>query len=444
MNTKSLLKNNRASIQHEKLNKEIKRLLFLNPTMDFKIILRTLCSLPELTITEKNEWVKTLKKRRLEFIKDAMKAPSIIIDCVKDHFKSWNQFVEPVSLDDIRTIISGTKIPFLEVAGDLINPLEISRMLNNYLIGQERYSQKLALCFYLHHLRIHNKEKDIPKANLLAYGPSGVGKTFGPQMLAKLLGVQFGVVNCNSLVQEGIIGTCITDVFDEIYTKAGNKISEVEKSVVLFDEFDKLFSNGHFNERILNEFLNVIDDDNTVSFRHGHYDVIRISTKNILFIFSGVFSGLEDIVAKRLNTRGIGFGIEKNKLVKHENFHQEVNEIDFAEYFKRDELSGRINQYVYVDKISESTMVDILLKSKDSPVNYFKNYFGVRDIQLDITHDGAEAIAQYAYKKNLGVRGLKSTLFKVLDYDMFLLSKDNIVIDKNYVEEIIYPTPNLP
>ena len=132
---------------------------------------------------------------------------------------------------------------------------------SNYLIGQERYSQKLALCFYLHHLRIHNKEKDIPKANLLAYGPSGVGKTFGPQMLAKLLGVQFGVVNCNSLVQEGIIGTCITDVFDEIYTKAGNKISEVEKSVVLFDEFDKLFSNGHFNERILNEFLNVIDDD---------------------------------------------------------------------------------------------------------------------------------------------------------------------------------------
>ena len=415
------------------LDEKIKQLLLVNPTLDFKITLRTLCSLPELSVREKETWIEKLKERRIEFLTDSV-IPNEVIDYVKDHIKSWNEFVEPVTLENVRTIIEGTALELADVAEDLITPREISNMLNQYLIGQQEYSEKLALCYYLHFLRNKGMGMDIPKCNLLAFGPSGVGKTYGPQVLAKLLGFKLGVVNCNNLVQEGIRGPRITDVFSSIYS-VSDDTEDVEKAVILFDEFDKLFAQGEFNERILNELLNIIDDNNSVSFEHGFNNTVRISTCKMLFIFSGVFSGIEDIVAKRLNWNGVGFG-NKRKMISND-YHYYVEEGDFAKYFNRDELTGRISQYAYVNSMTQETMVHILTESKESPLKGFQNYFNSRNIQLTMTTDGAGAIAKYAYERKLGVRGLKSTLFKVLTDAMFNLQQKNIVIDEQYVTKKI-------
>lgn len=417
------------------LDAKIRQLLLVNPTLDFKVALRTLNSLPTLSIRDKEGWVKTLEQKRSEFEIDAVENDDAA-EYVRDHIKMWTKHVGPLTLADVSAIIKNSSIKLVDVAGDMLNPREISMMLNQFLIGQEEYSRKLSLCFYLHVLRSKSDEQ-LPKANLLAYGPSGVGKTFGPQKLAELFGFPLGVVNCNNLVQEGIRGPRITDVFDSLYEEADCEAENIENAVILFDEFDKLFAPGEFNERILNELLNVIDDNNSVSFTHGYNDNVRVSTKNMLFIFSGVFKDIENVVAKRLNAHGVGFESQGKRSIMQGDYHKYVDETDFANYFKRDELTGRISQYAYVSNMTVDTMAHILLESKESPFCNFQNYFSTKGIHLYITLEGAQAIAQHAYNRNLGVRGLKSTLFKLLDEDMFSLTPTDIIVDEEFVKRKI-------
>ncbi|MBR6981559.1 MAG: AAA family ATPase [Prevotella sp.] len=420
--------------EEKELTVKIRHMLLLNPLMDFKVVKHAYNSIAELKLGEKWTFLRKLNESRKEFVREASDTDNVI-EYVKDHLENWNQEIAPLTIDDIMEIIKGTKMDFMDLAEKYITPMAISQKLNQYLIGQDEYSRKLSLCFYMHVMRSRGKGKRMPRPSLLAYGPSGVGKTFGPQTLAKLFGFKLGVVNCNTLVQEGIVGQTVTDVFTELYAANGNSVDGMEDSVIFFDEFDKLFEAGYYNERILNEILNIIDDNNTVQFATGSWgnSKERVSTGGMLFIFSGVFSGIESIVQKRVNTHSIGFGQEKGEKVEGD-YHRYVQENDFAEYFNRAEIAGRITQYAYVCPISKDGMANILRDSKESPVGYFEDYFNLRGIGFNVTDDGAEAIADYAARKNLGVRGLKSTLFKILEDDMFTLDKQEIVVDKEYVE----------
>lgn len=424
------------SLKSLRLDEEIKKLCLINPLMDFKIIKRTIDSLPMLGIKEKEQWIKVLKKRRDEFVVETADAFNTTArDCVRDHIASWEKEYGTIPLQGIFDLLHETEYQIFDIAPEHVTPKAISEMLDGYLIGQPEYSRKLSLCFYLHLMR--NKTNAImPKANLLAFGPSGVGKTFGPQKLAELFGLKLGVINCNNLVQEGIHGPHLTDVFSEIYHECDEELAQVESAVILLDEFDKLFHGGEFNDRILNELLNILDDNNSVSFSTGPLSSERVSTRNMLFIFSGVFSGIESVVRKRMGANAIGFGCAQKGLIQGD-LHKYIKDSDFTTYFHRDELAGRILQYAHVNSLSEEVMVDILMKSKDSPLNYYVNYFKERDIQLHLTDEGAKAIASYASKNHLGVRGLKSTIFKILDEEMFCLDANEIVIDRQFVEKKI-------
>ena len=141
-------------------------------------------------------------------------------------------------------------------------------------------------------------------------------------------------MNCNNLVQEGIHGAHITDVFSEIYDECNQELEPVESAVILLDEFDKLFLKGEFNERVLNELLNIIDDNNSVSFSTGMLTSERVSTKNMLFIFSGVFNGIEEVVRKRLGANAIGFA-QSGVVGMEGDFHKYVEESDFSAFFHR-------------------------------------------------------------------------------------------------------------
>lgn len=433
MKEKTKSRTKATSLKSLQLDEEIKKLCLLNPLMDFKIIKRTIDSLPTLRIKEKEQWIKVLRKRRDEFvIETADPFNTTAHDCVKDHIDSWEKEYGKIPLQGILDLLEDTEYQVFDIAPEHVTPVTISEMLNGYLIGQPEYSRKLSLCFYLHLVR--NKMKvNMPKPNLLAFGPSGVGKTFGPQKLAELFGLKMGIVNCNNLVQEGIHGAHLTDVFSELYRESDEELGPVESAVILLDEFDKLFQAGEFNERVLNELLNIIDDNNSVSFSTGSLSSERVSTKNMLFIFSGVFSGIESVVRKRMGTNAIGFCSADRGQIEGD-YHKYVVDSDFYSYFHRDELTGRILQYAYVNSLSEELMVDILMKSKDSPFNYFVNYFNLRDIKIRLTDEGAKAIASYARQRQLGVRGLKSTMFKILDEEMFLLDREEIVIDRQFVE----------
>ncbi len=423
-----------TSTANAKLDKEIKKLFLVNPLMNIKVCMQTLENLDNLKLKEKRDWVKKLNKEREDFLLNAIMDKDEIKKKLIRHINSWESHVGALQLDDILEIIDGTPFNLVDVAFDKLSPLSIANLLEKYLIGQHEYAQKLSLSFYLHIMRNNNHDVGVPNLNLLAYGPSGTGKTFGPQILSKIFGFKLGVVNCNNLVQEGIHGPHISDTLKEIYDDTEDDVEEVEKAVILFDEFDKLFSRGEFNERVLHELLNFIDDDNSVTFSNGYNDVVRVSTKNMLFIFSGVFSGIEDVVRKRMGCSGLGFSKVSAPEIKGD-YHDYVRDEDFATYFNRDELAGRIMQYAHVNIMTEEVMVNILLNSKGSPLHFYVNYFKNKNINLELTEDGAKAIAAVANKKHLGVRGLKSTIFKVLSQDMYNLDKEEIIVDRDLVEK---------
>lgn len=413
----------------EKLNQQIRHLLFLNPLLDIRVIKNHLAMLPNQLKNDKLETIRLLTKQRMDFINSSSNNGYI-----KRHIRNWEREIGPVTFGDVVQLIEGRGITVMEAAPHLVIPQQIEQWLSKFLIGQPEYARKLSFCFYLHEIRKNDKELSLPRPNLLVYGPSGVGKTYGPHKLAEIFQFPFGVVNCNNLVQEGVVGNTLTTVFTKLYMKYKEDMSS---AVIIFDEFDKLFESGYYNERILNELLNIIDDNNTLTFNQSdaiyHNEKTSMKTNNMLFIFTGVFRGIEDVVRKRLGDHGIGFAHGSGCNMEGD-FHQYVTDDDFAKYFHRDELTGRIQQYAYARELKEDDLVDILLHSEESPVTTFVNYFKMRDIDITVTEDGARAIAAASIRRHLGVRGLKSLLFNILSDDMYAMNSPEIVVDKYFVD----------
>ncbi len=424
----------------EKLNQQIRHLLFLNPLLDIRVIKNHLAKLPSQLKNDKLETIRLLTKQRMDFVNSSSNNGYIKVNSssnngyIKRHIRNWEKEIGPVSFGDVVQLIEGSGMTIMEAAPHLFVPQQIEQWLSKYLIGQPEYARKLSFCFYLHEIRNNNEQLNLPRPSLLVHGPSGVGKTYGPHKLAELFQVPFGVVNCNNLVQEGIIGNTLTTVFTQLYMKYKEDMSS---AVIIFDEFDKLFEKGYYNERILNELLNIIDDDNTLTFNQTdtiyHYEKTSMKTNKMLFIFTGVFRGIEDIVRKRLNDHGIGFA-NGNGLNMEGDYHQYVTNDDFARYFHRDELTGRIQQYVYARELEVDDMVNILLHSEESPVTTFVNYFKMRDIDFSVTEDGARAIAAASIRQHLGVRGLKSLMFNILSDEMYAMNTPQIIVDKYFVD----------
>ncbi len=413
----------------EKLNQQIRHLLFLNPLLDIRVIKNHLAMLPNQLKNDKLETIRLLTKQRMDFVNSSANNGYI-----KRHIRNWEREIGPVTFSDVVQLIEGRGITVMEAAPHLVVPQQIEQWLSEFLIGQPEYARKLSFCFYLHEIRKNDEQLSLPRPNLLVYGPSGVGKTYGPQKLAEIFQSPFGVVNCNNLVQEGIVGNTLTTVFTQLYMKYQEDMSS---AVIIFDEFDKLFESGYYNERILNELLNIIDDNNTLSFNQSdaiyHNEKTSMKTNNMLFIFTGVFRGIEDVVRKRLGDHGIGFA-HRSGCNMEGDYHQYVTDDDFAKYFHRDELTGRIQQYVYARELKEDDLVDILLHSEESPVTTFVNYFKMRYIDFSVTEDGARAIAAASIRRHLGVRGLKSLLFNILSDDMYAMNSPEIVVDKYFVD----------
>ncbi len=413
----------------EKLNQQIRHLLFLNPLLDIRVIKNHLAMLPNQLKNDKLETIRLLTKQRMDFVNSSANNGYI-----KRHIRNWEREIGPVTFSDVVQLIEGRGITVMEAAPHLVVPQQIEQWLSEFLIGQPEYARKLSFCFYLHEIRKNDEQLSLPRPNLLVYGPSGVGKTYGPQKLAEIFQSPFGVVNCNNLVQEGIVGNTLTTVFTQLYMKYQEDMSS---AVIIFDEFDKLFESGYYNERILNELLNIIDDNNTLTFNQSdaiyHNEKTSMKTNNMLFIFIGVFRGIEDVVRKRLGDHGIGFAHGSGCNMEGD-FHQYVTDDDFAKYFHRDELTGRIQQYAYAKELKEDDLVDILLHSEESPVTTFVNYFKMRDIDITVTEDGARAIAAASIRRHLGVRGLKSLLFNILSDDMYAMNSPEIVVDKYFVD----------
>lgn len=365
------------------------------------------------------------------------------IEMGKERMEQWEEEFGALKMHHVLALSSTLNAPLLDLLGrKMVSPSSIKESLSRYVIGQDEYVEKLSLAFYMNYLRRNGGgEKELPRSTLLVYGPTGSGKTYAVQILSKIFNVNVGIVNCNSIVQEGIVGESITSTFTDIYLRNNNAESAVENAIIIFDEADKLFEGGEYNERIINELLSIIDENGQVFFNTSHgnrsYDSRRVSTHNMMFIFSGVFAGLEASVNKRMNVNKLGFSNGSSE-VDTTHYHDFVTSEDFVNLNIKPEILGRITDYAHVRALSEGDIKEILLTSKGSPLRPFKELFREHNMELKLDEEGADILAAEAYARSLGIRGLKALLWELFTPMMKTLNAESsgeISINKEFIEQ---------
>lgn len=419
----------------------IQRLLFSNPSINIEMCRKIMDALSVKTEEEKEliranlqESVVLYKEREKE--SDGKPPYRERCNMIKEHIQKWENVFGKVSLADILSLIDLSDFKLDDVGSGYLTPKSLFEMLNEFVLGQEAYCRKLALIIYTHIKRIKESSINMPKANLLVYGNSGVGKTYAIQVAAKKLGIPFGICNCNTVVPEGIVG----EQFKDALTRAYMEYKCLDHIIIFFDEFDKLFKkNGHYNNRLLEELLLFLDDNNIISFPESfkqNCDYLQIPSKNITCIVGGMFEPLREAVKKRLSINTLGFSVGGPDHLTDSQLYELVNRDDLKKVLNSDELYGRIGHFVRVNDLSADQLTEILLKARETPLDYLRNYFSHHDIQLTITEDGAEEIATAAYNQHVGVRGLKSILWEIMEDEMHDVDQSNrtICINREYVQ----------
>ena len=417
----------------------------INPSLDTNMCEKIIATLDKKTTSDKEKLLHILKKHMVNFKEGAQNfSSSIFYDMMCDKIRKKIKVCEnyfTMTLSDILSLTEDTSIHPIDIGWEYISPQSIADMIEENVVGQKEYSHALALCAYLHMIRSRNPKVNYPKMNLLVYGPTGVGKTFGVQVLAKKLNIDFEIVNCIMLVPQGIIGENWTDAITRAYIKNKN----LKDLVIFLDEFDKQFKESHYSETKQREFLSLLDDNGEVTFRSSfERDAVQMKfpTRNITIIVGGVFDTLEAIVKKRMGGYNVGF-TSTHTLTKG-NFYQHVTKEDFSKLFNSDELLGRIGQFVRMENMTREMLLEIMYNEYSSPLVQYRNYFDLHDCTIELTKEGAEQIVEVVEKQNLGVRGLKSVLGNVLKEEMIKAGthpSHTIVIDKRYVIRQLHLCP---
>lgn len=383
---------------------------------------------------------------------DTIKAKPIdeINKMTSERVKEWTNIIAPITTQEYVTMSNQWNIPIDAFIDRKITPALIKEMLDFFIVGQEDYKTMLALFFHMYRMGYNHSGISFPKSNLLVCGPSGSGKTYGMQVLSMLFHVPFIVIHCNSLVQEGIVGPNISNSFTSLLAK-GWQPKEIMKAVVCFDEFDKLFdgnnkqSTGLYNHRIVNEMLNIIDDNGEVEFMTSYdknnNDRLKLSTRKMMFVFTGVFNGLNRNLLNEKSTaknrvRPVGFIIPENHEDEVQDFFLEDDSKAFLYYGVKPEILGRIRNFVYLDSLSVEHMENLFNLGLNSPFNDFEHYFNSNGIKTILTDEGKHILAKIASKRQLGVRGMKRLIQQVMLDDMFSLNvgeENTLVVDKQYI-----------
>ncbi len=390
---------------------------------------------------------------RQESVKD--KSSEELKEIIQERVEEWSRTIGSVSTQEYVMMSKQWDIPVDDIMNCSITPELIKEMLDFFVIGHDKYKMRLAVSFFTYLMHGRKSGLVLPKSNLLVCGPSGSGKTYGMQVLSKLFHVPFITIHCNSLVQEGIVGPGMTDGFTSLLDQ-GWLPEELERAMICFDEFDKLFdkqnnnNSGTFNSRIINEMLHFIDDKGEVEFQETfetkNCKRIKLPTRKMMFVFTGVFDGLgnddENSIHKddnHENRRIVGFLTNRKndgKTEKTKSAKSRTTVEDFIEYGVKPEIMGRIQNFVILDSLSEEELVALFDMGTNSPLTEFEQYFSSNGIHTVLTDEGKKTLAKLAIERNLGVRGLKSLLQQVLLEDMYDLEvgKDNILdITKEYI-----------
>ena len=372
---------------------------------------------------------------------------SILDETISGGRKKTSKKGNPASKNTDKELIENTELP---------TPMQIKKILDEYVIGQDTAKKVLSVAVYNHYKRIRNLDKiddvEIQKSNILLLGPTGSGKTLLAQTLAKILRVPFAIADATTLTEAGYVGDDVENILLKLIQAADNDIAKAEKGIIYIDELDKISRKSEnpsitrdvSGEGVQQALLKIIEG--TVASvppqggrKHPQQECLTIDTSNILFICGGAFEGLEKIIANKINQKTMGFGakIEDKKDIDYAKIFSQVEPDDLIRFGIIPELIGRLPMITSLGQLDKKALKSILTQPKNALVKQYKKLLKMDNIDLKFSDEALDKIVDLAYDRRTGARGLRSIMEEIMLDPMYTIPNDKSLTSFEITKEIV-------